>query len=43
MAMNLSKLWERVEDKGAWRAGHVVTKSWTRLSDLITTKQGLKL
>ena len=37
MAMNLSKLWERVEDKGAWRAAHVVTKSWTRLSDLITT------
>ena len=24
MAMNLSKLWEIVEDKGAWRAAHVV-------------------
>ena len=28
--MNLSKLWERVEDRGAWRAVvHEVTKSWT--------------
>ena len=30
MDMNLSKLWERVEDRGAWRAMvHEVTKSWT--------------
>ena len=28
--MNLSKLWEIVEDKGAWWATvHGVTKSWT--------------
>ena len=28
--MNLSKLWERVEDRGAWRAVvHEVTNSWT--------------
>ena len=28
--MNLSKLWELVEDRGAWRAAvHGVTKSWT--------------
>ena len=31
--MNLSKLWEIVEDKGAWHATvHGVTKSQTRLS-----------
>ena len=30
MDMNLSKLWEMVEDRGAWRASvHVVAKSWT--------------
>ena len=34
MAMNLSKLWEIVEDKGAWHASvHGVAKSWTRLCD----------
>ena len=34
MDMKLSKLWEIVEDTGAWRAGvHEVTKSLTRLSD----------
>ena len=32
--MNLSKLWEMVKDRGAWRAaGHGVTKSQTRLSE----------
>ena len=34
MHMNLSKLWEIVEDRGAWRATvHGVAKSQTRLSD----------
>ena len=34
MDMNLSKLWEIVEDRGAWcPAIHVVRKSQTRLSD----------
>ena len=34
MDMNLSKLWEIVEDRGAWRAAaHGVAKSRTRLSD----------
>jgi len=33
MDMNLSKLWEIVKDREAWRAAiHGVTKSWTRLS-----------
>ena len=32
--MNLSKLWETVEDRGAWHAGvHGVAYSQTRLSD----------
>ena len=32
--MNLSKLWEIVKNREAWRpAVHGVTKSWTRLSD----------
>ena len=32
--MNLSKLWETVEDRGAWFAAvHGVTKTQTRLSD----------
>ena len=31
--MNLSKLGEIVEDRGAWSAAvHEVTKSWTQLS-----------
>ena len=32
--MSLSKLWEMVKDREAWRAGvHGVTKSQTRLND----------
>ena len=32
--MNLSKSWEIVKDRGAWRAAvHGVTKSWIQLSN----------
>ena len=34
MDVNLSKLWEMVMDRKAWRAAlHGVEKSWTRLSN----------
>ena len=35
MDMNLSKLWETVQDRGAWLAAvHGVSKSWAQLSSL---------
>ena len=38
MDMNLSKLWETVEDRGSWHAAvQGVTKSWTWLMDWTTT------
>ena len=42
--MNLSRLWEMVEDKGAWRAVvHGITKSWTQLNNWTTTTAGRNL
>ena len=39
MDMNLSKLWEIVKNREAWRAAvHEVTESRTRLSDGTTTR-----
>ena len=36
--MNLSKFWELVKDREAWRSAvHAVAKSQTRLSDSTTT------
>ena len=39
VSMNLSKLQEIVEDRGAWCAAvHVVTRSWTLFGDFTTTQ-----
>ena len=39
-SVNLGKLWETVEDRGAWDAAvHSAAKSQTQLSDRITKSQ----
>ena len=39
MDMSLSKLQETVKDREAWcAAAHEVTKNWTRLGNLTTTR-----
>ena len=44
MDLNLSKLWEIVEDRGAWHAAvHGVTKSQTRLRDWQPQSTGWQL
>ena len=44
MNMSLSKFWEMVKDRDAWRAAvHGVIKSWTRLRHLTTTQRFLEV